>query len=208
MVFCSSRVDDKSISSERIDAIPAAKDSTAFYFPLKDSSKDKTYNDNSLDTFVNIWYSKMLFALNEPVLYNYTGNIEVYRFTLLRTFDNPVAVRLQSDGKDITLYSKVSNGASGYEPGEIILDTSIQVTKTEWNNFKSLISRTEFWRMPSNEDEKGGRDGSEWILEGMSSSNYHWVSRWSPSQKDYSHYMEACEYLISLSRIQLDGRLY
>jgi hypothetical protein len=157
MVSCSSRLDDKSASHERIDTISAPKDSTAFYFPLKDLNKGKTSNGTSMDSFLNTWYSKILFALNEPVLYNYTGDIEVYRFTLLRTFHNPVAVRLQNDGKDITLYSKVSNGASGYEPGQIILDTSIQVTNTEWNNFKSLISRTEFWRMPSNEDEKGAR---------------------------------------------------
>jgi hypothetical protein len=85
---------DKIIQAEnKFDTLPLPPDSTTLYFKTKINWRDKT--PDALDTFINQWYSKMLFALGEPVVSNYHGDKEIYRFTWLRTFHHPVSVRLE-----------------------------------------------------------------------------------------------------------------
>lgn len=108
--------------SRRFDTLPLPSDSTTFYFKIKANRHDTTRD--ALDTFVNSWYSKMLFALKEPILKDYKADKEIYRFTWLRTFNHPVVIRLEKQGNAVRLFSKVSDGAGGYEPGNIIFDTS------------------------------------------------------------------------------------
>ena len=55
------------------------------YFP-----KDK------VDEFSVNWYGKQLSALDEPSLYmQRVSNKSIYRFLWLRTFHNPIAIRLE-----------------------------------------------------------------------------------------------------------------
>ena len=46
-----------------------------------------------------------------------------------------------------------------------------------------------------------GRDGSQWVLEGVRDNRYHIVDRWSPEN---SEYREACTYLLKLSGMDED----
>ena len=41
------------------------------------------------------------------------GKEELYRFTWLRTFDNPASIRIQKHGNNIMLFAKVSSAAGG-----------------------------------------------------------------------------------------------
>ena len=91
-VSCQTATDKPIPSDDRFEKLPLPADSTAFYFKTKANWQDNPHD--SLDTFVNQWYSKMLFSLKEPVLSNYQGQKEIYRFTWLRTFHHPISVKL------------------------------------------------------------------------------------------------------------------
>jgi hypothetical protein len=195
------------VTSLSIDTLTAPKDSTTNYFPTSNLFQVSTSpNKESLDSFTNEWYSYHLYALKEPVLKNYMGENEIYRFTWLRSFDHPITVRLQRSLDNIELTSKMTSGAGGYEAGKIIWDTTFTITKNQWNSVIDKVNKADFWQMP-NHVYSGGKDGSEWILEGVRGKQHHWAARWSPV--DTSSFRRACEYLLQLSNVLVDSeRLY
>lgn len=142
------------------------------------------------------WYSKHLSALQEPVL-NDSLPIKVYRFTYLRSFENPIVVRLESNNESISIYWKVSNGAGGYNTGEITENKMKKLTVEDWNKFEQKINEIEFWDLPSVELNINGLDGSQWILEGKTSNKYHVVDRWTGGKIS-----SACKGLIDLTDIK------
>jgi hypothetical protein len=179
------------------DSLPTPTDSTTKYFNFKNNWKDTT--SNALDTFVNEWYSKQLFRLKEPLLYNYQGEKEIYRFTWLRTFHHPVSIRVEKQNEVIILFSKVTNGAGGYDPGNIIVDTSRPVSKKEWENILNKIKAIQFWQLPTEIDDSGN-DGSEWIIEAFKNGSYHMTTRWSPTTGRNGNYSEVGRYLLEISK--------
>lgn len=190
---------DKTINSNaKFDTLPLPIDSAAFYFETKPNWKDTTIN--AVDSFVNSWYSKMLFALHEPVLKNYRGDKEIYRFTWLRTFNHPVSVRLEKQGDIVKLFSKVCDGAGGYEPGKIIFDTTINLTEKQVDTTNFKLDNAKFWTLQTESRENIGTDGSEWIVEVFNNNKYHMVVRWTPEKG--TAFRTIGEYLISVSQIQ------
>lgn len=123
------------------------------------------------------WYGKHLDALDEPIL-NVSLPTKVFRFTWLRTFNNPIVIRLENNNNSITLYWKVSDGAGGYEPGKIIINKSKKLTIKKWYEFVANIFLIDFWNLPT-VDNSFELDGSQWILEGKELGKYHVVDRWS-----------------------------
>jgi hypothetical protein len=183
-------------------AIPSfiLRDTVRLYFPLKEKGQDSLSNANALDTFKNVWYSKMLFALHEPILANYDGSEEIYRFTWLRTFNHPVSVRIQKQNDRINLTIKVASGAGGYEPGKIIMNKSILLNMSDWNKLKSKFDELNLFNLPVENDDYG-LDGAEWILEYVSKNSYHFTTRWSPSKK--SNYGKCCLYFVQLAGLKI-----
>jgi len=167
---------------------------------MEDTTRD------ALDTFVNSWYSHMLFALREPVLKDYKGDKEIYRFTWLRSFNHPAVIRLEKQGDIVRLFSKVSNGAGGYEPGKIILDTTLSVTQKQVDTIKQKIELANFWTLQTESRDTNGLDGSEWIIEVYKNGNYHMVVRWTPEKG--TNFRAIGEYLFSISQIrnEMTGR--
>ena len=200
---------DKNIVRENIDSLPAPIDSTTVYFPFpKYNESQVRENKRSLDSFDFAWYSKMLFAMNEPILYSYQGTNEIYRFTLLRTFDHPITVRLQKHGDNIKLFSKVTSGEGGYEPGQLIWDTVLSIGHTQMDTLNSLINKANFWNIPSKVNY-AGRDGAEWILEAFNKNKFHWASRWSPTANRDSSFRAVCFYLLNISNAPISSvRIY
>lgn len=180
------------------DTLPIPADSTVFYFDTKPDRKDTT--ENALTTLVNTWYSEMLFALKEPILKNYQGNKEIYRFTWLRSFNHPVSIRLEKQGDLIKLFTKVSNGAGGYVPGDLILDKVTDVTLQEYYILLEKIEETKFWTLPTDKVDASS-DGSEWIIEVAKNNRYHLVARRSPFGERYGNFRIIGEYLISLAKL-------
>ncbi|HLP39543.1 hypothetical protein [Lacibacter sp.] len=189
-----------------IDSLAVPVDSATSYFPFPTYTKEQVKeNKRRLDQFVMGWYSTMLFGLHEPVIYNYKGDNEIYRFTLLRSFEHPLTVRLQRDGETIKLFSKLADGAGGYEPGQIFWDTTFHVNHVQYDTLTTLIARADFWNMPI-EIYDGGLDGAEWILEGVKDGKYHWAHRWSPAGDRHTNFKAVCEYVLSISKTPMNTR--
>ncbi|OYZ02523.1 MAG: hypothetical protein B7Y37_01660 [Sphingobacteriia bacterium 28-36-52] len=180
------------------DSVILPTDSNTFYFPVRELSKSLTR-----DTFLNKWYSQMLFGLHEPVLYTSLDATETYRFTWLRTFHKPISIRLQNRFGDYILTLKMANGAGGYQIGKLIQDTSFYISKKEWNEFTSSINSIDFWKLPSADISEIGKDGSEWILEGQKNGKYHFVIRWTPNTPNTLKFRSCCEYLIKMSGLMV-----
>jgi len=144
----------------------------------------------------------MLRALKEPVLFNRRTSKEVYRLTWLRTFHNPVAITIEKDGEQYSLYWKVCNGKGGYEPGQLTIDESKEISKEEWDNFKTLLQKANFWEIKSVDREMPMDDGAQWIFEGISSNTYHVVDRQSPRNNEY---FNCGDYLIEMTEMDISN---
>ena len=192
-------------------------DSTEFYFPLEmfpvlnskyiEVTPNNFEYQNSIvegkfDEFLIKWYSKQLFALNEPLLFNKNQDKEIYRFTYLRTFDNPISIRIEKDKTGIYLTWKKSDGKGGFEPGKIIIDRQCNLNLKDWILFKSKIRKANFWNLELGRSITG-EDGSEWILEGFTPENYRVITMWSLPAGDF---YETCIYLISLTDLELEKK--
>lgn len=181
-----------------IDTAFIPNDSSQFYFPLD------VFRDTSIyvghDTFVDAWYSQHLFAMREPIFYADKSQNEFYRFTWLRTFHNPVAIRIEKHGDVYMLYWKLCNGAGGYQPGELTIDKQKVIDKVTWNEFQNQLKRIDFWNLKTNE-KTDGNDGSQWILEGKTENQYHVVDRWTPNEN--GKYYLCCDFLIGLTDLKI-----
>ena len=148
------------------------------YFPPASLSK----NPGS-DEFREQWYSQHLIALGEKSLCcaSVVGH-RTFRFTWLRTFHDPVAIRLEERSPgNWTIHIKVADGAGGYDPGKLIVDESHTVSANKVTPLLGLLDTgSEFWAMPSIDEERFGLDGSHWIIEVRQGSRYHFVDRWTP----------------------------
>ena len=177
-------------------------DSTEYYFPIE------VLSDTSLlerhDKFLNNWYSSYLLAMKEPKLFLDTSQSEIYRFTWLRTFHNPIAIRIERNGNNYKLYWKLCNGTGGYEPGQLTVIKQKTLDKAAWDEFINRVNQINFWSLMTNESEVLGSDGARWILEGKTSAKYHVVDRWTPSEK--GNYYQCCDYLIGLTDLKIKGR--
>jgi hypothetical protein len=193
------------INSEIItdsDNIPL--NSSTLYFPLKLFNDSTTIKEKY--SFIDSWYSEMLFSLHEPLLYNRIESKEIYRFTWLRSFHHPVAIRIEKTSNGIKLFVKQSSGAGGYQPGKIIVDTVKYLTIQQWTTFTTFIEKINFWKLPIQDNDVSGSDGAEWILEGTNKESYHFVTRWSPDEKRFKEFKDCCEYLLTLSGLQIKKR--
>ena len=204
---------DKTI---KVDSLNVPLDSNQPYFPKDlfpeveidwirtDSiiTIEKKVKEGTYDEYVVDWYSKHLHAMKEPLLFNRKVKKEVYRFTWLRTFHKPMTFRIEKWKDRYILYWKITNGAGGYEPGNLESEKFKIITEKEWLEFSKLVDKANFWTMELGRSSIGN-DGSEWILEGLNKSNYRVVTVWSPTK---GNFYEACKYLIDLSDIKLTGR--
>jgi len=158
--------------------------------------------ENSVDSLSLEWFSKFLFAMKEPLLFNKPMQKEVFRFTWLRTFNEPVVIRIEKKSNQISINWKGTDGEGGYEPGNLITDMSKSISIKEWEKFTDLIKKIDFWNMKRR--GQFGTDGSEWILEGVNKTNYHVVSVWTPRVK--SEFYKVCNYLIELTDLKINEK--
>ena len=122
-------------------------------------------------------YSLFLSACNEPILDTKQAT-KIFRFTYLRSFHNPIIIRIENNNEKISIYWKVSDGAGGYEPGEIIEDKTKDLKQEDWELIESKIKNIKFWSLPTTKSDLLGLDGSKWIIEGKTLGKYHVVERW------------------------------
>jgi hypothetical protein len=133
-----------------------------------------------IDVFVRQWYSKHLTAMEEPSLScGALEDSEAYRFLWLRTFHNPVAVRVfQRDG-DYGLEAVILDGAGGYDPGHVSRRVTRTLSRDQWRSVIAKLEGMQFWQMATKGDDLPGCDGAQWIVEARRGGRYHIVDRWT-----------------------------
>lgn len=177
-------------------------DSMTWYFPTGNYVVSR-YGDNiHLNKFTNIGYSQVLKNCEEPVLYNYKGSEEIYRFTWLRSFHFPVVFRFQKKGFDFILTTKVLRERYDEYPDVPETNNSVSVSFFRWYKFKGKLADADFWKLDLNDKTAQPNDGSRWIVEGVKEGKYHMVLRWSPE----SDLRKACLYLLSISSLKIPKR--
>lgn len=169
------------------------------YFPLYRESQSKSANSNALDTFVNLWYSNVLSEFKEPNLYTYSGEDNIYRFTWLRSFHNPVVIRFQKHGDEYNLVTKEMIDNQGYIPNEFVVNTNRSLSVLSWYNWEVKLGRSNFWNRVALDPESRPNDGADWILEAKVNARYHFVSRYSYD----ADFNECCRHLIRLSKLKI-----
>jgi hypothetical protein len=148
------------------------------------------------------WYGKHLRAMGETSLLDRQELVtEVYRFLWLRTFHHPVFVRIERTDNGGWITTKELGGAGGYEPGKVIRSEMTALNQRAWCEFLSLLEKADYWRLPTDDNDFGGEDGAQWILEGVKDGRYHVVDRWSPRE---GAYREACLHLLWHSGFEID----
>lgn len=190
---------NKYLQEERTSLPPS--DSLILELPAQNKNY---YFLGNISAFREEWFSKHLQAMTEPPLHKNNSNLkEQYRFLWLRTFQQPVAIRI-SKGEKIILRMIVLSGKGGYAPGKVKYDKTTEISNEEWGKFIKLIDKCAFWQMPAEESFQGF-DGSEWILEGYRNNEYHVACRWSPEMqtkvRELIFFNQACLYLLKLSSI-------
>jgi len=184
--------------SIEVDSLNRPLDSTQGYFPLE------IFRDTSIfvgyDTFTVNWYSKHLKAMKEPLLFNKSLSKEVYRFTWLRTFHNPVVIRVEKSGRYVQIQWKVCSGSGGYEPGEIIQDGTKKISFKSWKRMQELIKIANYWDLSTMDKSVIGFDGSHWILEGVKDEEYQVVDRWTPKS---GKYYDLCNFILGLTGLKI-----
>ncbi len=200
---CSNQTDKNSVeffldNTIQVDSLNVPINKTQAYYPIKLFTDTTIYV--GFDTSSVEWYSKHLFAMGEPLIFNKKQNKSIYRFLWLRTFHNPIAIRIEKQLDIYKLTWKLCDGAGGYDPGKLIINKTKTIDKKSWDKFNNLLSKADFWNLNTIEVEIPGNDGSQWILEGTDKHNYHIVDRWSPKG---GNFYECCNFLINLTDLKI-----
>ncbi len=219
--FIDSVADNRRVPKEKITASMLTDTN---YIVWSDSIVLERYIRAQNDTFKLKWFSYDLFRLNEPVLYNYPLQKEVYRLTWLRSFHPPVVVRLEKEGNRVTLITKVLKRMPEY-PGYSYTDrdgttrladttsaipfkvnTSRSVSEGVYEQFIQLLTQHRLLNTsPLGVRYSFGGDGSNWILEAHRPEGYYFVTRWSP--RDETPLRLIGDYLLNVSDAK-DERRY
>lgn len=125
-----------------------------------------------LDSFRNHWYSRQLEAMSEPVLAPNRG-FKAYRFTWLRSFHHPVAVRVVEANGKCALHAVELDG-----DGKVFRGKNLELPVEKCVEVEQLMQTTHFRQLAPHEGTNG-RDGAEWIVKGAG-NEYKVVTRWSP----------------------------
>lgn len=169
------------------------------YFPLYRKIQDSIKNVNALDTFTNLWYSAELTEFKEPNLYTYSGEDDVYRFTWLRSFHNPVVIRFQKHENEYILTTKEMPDNGKYIPNEFVVNSSQHLSTAKWDKLEFKLGRMNFWNMVTLDPEPRPMDGADWIFEAKVNGRYHFVTR----QFGEIDFRECCKYLLQLSKLKI-----
>src|SRR5437762_6430813 len=110
-------------------------------------------------------------------------DLQVFRLTILPTWGNPIAVRVQRTDDKYLIFSRRLDGEGGYNPGRLVEGNDSLLTKADSIRLNSFLSRLNFFQLPV-KDEVYGQDGDTWILEGVAGGRYHVITRWCPSTID------------------------
>lgn len=164
---------------------------------MEDLSKDYLFE---LQMSPSAGLTHFLQKINEPCLYQ-NNKIEaqrIFRFTWLRSFHNPVCLRLEDNRGKYTLYWKLLDGAGGYDYGKLTTLKSKTLSENEWSKFLSLFEKANFEDLP-NRVYYPMTDGASWTLEYKTLESFKAHDTNVPSEA----IKECCTYLLGLTNLKI-----
>jgi hypothetical protein len=146
-------------------------------------------NPEDFDKVREVWNMDILKRLKEQPFADASAPDQrhAYRFLWLRTFDRPVAIRVEITEDKVDCHIKICSGQAGYEVGRCVHNQVHQLTQKQISGFLKLIGKVQFWDLSEewkyqaeNGDEIIICDGAYWIVEGIHHGKYHRVKAHSP----------------------------
>lgn len=156
------------------------------------------YFPATVSDFKSEWYGKHLAAMNEPSLFEAAARSEAaLRFLWLRTFHQPICVRMTREGERVSLVATRLSGEGGYEPGTIAARVERTLAVADWLGIEDALDLARFDAPPIREGF--GADGAQWIVERARNGNWRMVERWSPDRPGpHADFRRACEAFLGL----------
>lgn len=181
------------------------------YFPIWYfiNLDDKWENDLSRDYLFELEMSPskglsyFLQKVDEPCLYNQHNSeaSEIFRFTWLRTFHNPICLRLEKINESYMLYWKLMDGAGGYDYGKLKTSKSKKISNTEWNLFNDLFNAIKISELP-NRSYYPMTDGASWTIEYWTPNLFKAHDTNIPSE----NIIACCKYLLKLTSLKINEK--
>lgn len=132
------------------------------------------------------YYTRYLAAMKEPSLMPQPKSADAFalRFTWLRSFHDPIAVRIWRDGDQYRIRAVRLARQQDYRPGPPTNDATRPLTKVELAEIQRMTKANDLWK-PLNEQELlatgASGDGSQWIFERLNQRDYSMLDLWSPT---------------------------
>ncbi|WP_042892161.1 hypothetical protein, partial [Anaplasma marginale] len=131
--------------------------SSTFYFPLEHFIDTLNFFDTTiiqLDTFSVRWFSEQLHFMDEPILYNYFLDKQIYRLTWLRSFHPDIVLRFENRNGEIALIQKkltlidpwkrIDSVTMVYDPDEFDLkERTKKLNLKLWTQFELLLKQNQ-----------------------------------------------------------------
>lgn len=152
-------------------------------------------SDPVLSAHQREWYSRHFEAASERALLSYRTEMQpvrLLRFTWLRTFDQPMIVRLaEYSGEQWVMHATRLSGAGGYDEGVVDAEVSRNLVPSEAEALRDLLADRALFQMSLDDclhqfDRNGEEvivvvaDGAEWLVEGLDDQGYRYINRQSP----------------------------
>ena len=132
-------------------------------------------------------YARFLRAMKEPALApGFADRTTACRFLWLRSFDNPISVRVEPSGSELLVRAVVLDGdccvneSGEVDPGEPIERMERRV-QASWEGLSARLASDAVWQPRGwTEYEYFNMDGAAWVLEYRDGDTYRVVHRSSP----------------------------
>ncbi|MEM1262491.1 MAG: hypothetical protein AAGH76_08845 [Pseudomonadota bacterium] len=169
-------------------------------------TRDKFPSWTDLSDFEREWYSKHLIAARERPLFPQTDSRTI-RLTWLRTFHNPIVVRIDC-AEECAVNAVRLSGAGGYKPGHIAEKTSYILTPTSAEALQDQVADARDYQSPEN-IEFVVLDGARWILELSENGDYKAWTTYGPGLVSNEAFSKLLYTLVEMSKFEIaEGETY
>jgi hypothetical protein len=131
------------------------------------------------DAYVRGPFTYHLDAMGEaPLSCGALPDDETYRFVWLRSFEDPVAIRVYRRGGAFGLVAVVLDRDDDFGVGRVKKRVAKALSPAEWRRVLAVLDEVAFWRMRTSSNDLFGIDGATWGVEGRRAGRYHVAGRW------------------------------
>jgi hypothetical protein len=171
------------------------------YFPIQ------TKTSPGVDAQLGLWYEKVEAQMNVPELPELANDVsaEAYSMMILPTWGNAILVRVQRHGRIYSLSSRRLDGQAGFEIGKLVESKDFELSAGDSKALEQLIRNLNFFQLPT-DDGVNGADGDEWLFQGVSQGQFHFVKRWcassyNPDKRGLRAFLSLCRFLVDKSAL-------